>query len=126
MGRRDEPRPGEVRYVSVDGGEPVRIETGSENVFADLGFDDPEEELAKARLTLALGKILRSNGWSQAEAARRTGVSQPVISRLLRGKTAGVSSDRLLRMIADLGRDVDIVIRESDGAVGRINVLVTQ
>ncbi len=32
---------------------------GSENVFEDLGFDDPDEELAKAKLVMAIGQAIR-------------------------------------------------------------------
>ncbi len=42
----------EIRTYVVDG-EPVTIETGSGNVFADLGLPDPEERLQQAQARMA-------------------------------------------------------------------------
>lgn len=43
-------------------GEPVNqetvIEPGSGNVFADLGFPDAEEHLARAKLVLAISRTI--------------------------------------------------------------------
>ena len=39
------------------------------------------------------------------------------------GKLRGFSTERLLRMLARLGRDIDIVIRPSKGKTGRVSVI---
>jgi predicted XRE-type DNA-binding protein len=48
---------------------------------------------------------------TQTQAAERIGLSQPDVSRLLRGQFRDVSVERFMRMLSSLGYDVDIVIR---------------
>ena len=91
----------------------VKIERGSGNVFADLGLPDADAHLLKAELVTRVEKIIRQRGLKQVEAAKLLGLSQPDVSRLLRGNFSEYSMERLLRLLTALGRDVDIVIRES-------------
>jgi predicted XRE-type DNA-binding protein len=53
------------------------------------------------------------------------GVDQPKVSALLNGRLANFSSERLMRLLIALGRDVDITIRAKprNRADGRIRVL---
>jgi predicted XRE-type DNA-binding protein len=83
----------------------------SGNVFADLGLPEPEEALAKAELARRIGRILKSRRLNQAQAAGLLGIDQPKVSALLRGKLSGFSTDRLLRFLNALDRDVEIVIK---------------
>jgi predicted XRE-type DNA-binding protein len=46
----------------------IRIKEGSGNVFADLGFPNPERERIKARLTLQIYRLIKDRGFTQAEA----------------------------------------------------------
>ncbi len=96
----------------------------SGNVFKDLGASALEEALAKAELTAKVAEIIASRKLTQAEAAEVLGVDQPKVSALLRGRLAGFSTDRLLRFVTALGRDVDIVIRPRRGARGQGHVHV--
>ena len=60
---------------------------------------------------------------TQTEAGRLMGLSQPDVSRLLRGDFREYSLERLFRLLNALGRDIDIVIRQprsADGARLRI------
>ena len=90
----------------------IKIERGSGNVFADLGHPDAEARLLKANLVTRIDKIIRQRGLKQVEAAKLLGLSQPDISRLLRGSFREYSVGRLLRLLTALGRDVEIVIRK--------------
>ena len=90
----------------------MKIERGSGNVFADLGHPDAETHLLKAELVTRIDKIIRQRGLKQAEAAKLLGLSQPDVSRLLRGNFREYSVERLLRLLTALGRNVEIVIRE--------------
>ena len=87
------------------------VETGSGNVFADLGLADADAHIAKAELVARIDAIVRQRGMTQAETGRLIGLSQPDVSRLLRGDFRDYSLERLLRLLTALGRDVDIVIR---------------
>lgn len=91
----------------------VKIERGTDNVFADLGLPDPEGHLAKAQLVHAIASAIRTEGMTQVQAARQTGLSQPAVSRLLRGDFSGFSVLRLSSVLNNLGRDVTISVKKS-------------
>ena len=114
-----------TRKVGTDAMKPddTAVERGSGNVFADLGFPDADAHLVKADLVSRIDDIVRGRGLTQTEAGRLMGLSQPDVSRLLRGDFREYSLDRLFRLLNALGRDIDIVIREprsADGARLRI------
>ena len=92
--------------------DKIKIERGSANVFADLGRPDAETHLLKAKLVTRIDEIIRQRGLKQVEAAKLLSLSQPDVSRLLRGNFREYSVERLLRLLMALGRDVEIVIRE--------------
>ena len=98
------------------------VERGSGNVFADLGFPeadaDADAHLIKAELAGRIDDIVRQRGITQTEAARLLGLSQPDVSRLLRGDFREYSLERLMRLLTALGRDIDIVVRQPRSAVG--------
>jgi predicted XRE-type DNA-binding protein len=50
---------------------------GSGNVFADLGFPNADELLAKAELAIRITDILRRRRLTQVQAAEILGVDQP-------------------------------------------------
>ena len=103
--------------------DEVRIERGSGNVFADLERPDADAHLLKAELVTRIDKIIRQRGLKQVEAAKILGLSQPDVSRLLRGRFREYSVERLLRLLTALGRDVNIVIRRpSPQRRGRLSV----
>jgi len=100
-----------------------RIERGSGNVFADLGRPDAEAHFLKAELVGKIDEIIRRRRLTQAKAAELLGVSQPDVSRLLRGNFRDYSVERLLRLLMALGHDVDIVIRKPKSRrAGRLSV----
>ncbi len=85
---------------------------GTGNVFADLGYADADTHLLKAGLVSRIQDVISDHKLTQTEAAKRMGVSQPDVSRLLKGQFREISVERLMRMLTKLGCDVDIVVRE--------------
>ncbi|MBS0193321.1 MAG: XRE family transcriptional regulator [Proteobacteria bacterium] len=83
----------------------ARRTAGSGNVFIDLGFDPAEAEVMKLRaeVMLRIELLLKEKGWTQAEAARQLGVTQPRVSRLVKGKWEDFSLDMLLTLAARAG-----------------------
>jgi len=90
----------------------TKVTHGSGNVFADLGFEDAEDRLAKSQLALQIAKVIKSRRLTQVAAAERLGIDQPKISRLVQGKLRGFSTAQLMRFLNALGHDVEIVVRE--------------
>jgi predicted XRE-type DNA-binding protein len=91
----------------------LAIHEGSGNVYRDLGFPDAEEMLVKAQLVTKIREIIRSKGLTQMEAAKILGLPQPKLSGILRGQFRGVSERKLIDCLTRLGRDVEIVVKES-------------
>jgi len=89
----------------------ILVTESSGNVFADLGFSDPEEELAKAQLASHIRQILQRRRLTQVAAAELMGIDQPKVSALLNGRLANFSSDRLMRLLTALGQDVEITVK---------------
>lgn len=103
--------------------EVQKIERGSGNVFTDLGRPDADAHLVKAELVVQIDAIVRRRHLTQAEAADLLGISQPDVSRLLRGHFRDYSVERLLRLLMALGRDVEIVVRKHKGRrPGRLTI----
>jgi predicted XRE-type DNA-binding protein len=80
------------------------------NVWDALA-DTPEEA---ANLTLRselmdeIETIIKKNGWTQKEAAKQCGVTQPRINDLLRGRISRFSIDALVNIASALGRKVTV------------------
>ena len=89
----------------------IPVTQGSGNVFADLGFDQPEEELTKAKLASLIRQVMRLNRLTQANAGELMGVDQPEVTALLKGRLSGFSGERLMRLLTTLGQDVKITVR---------------
>ena len=90
----------------------TRITRGTTNVFADLSFPDAETHLLKAELVTRIQRVLTAQALTQVVAAKRMGLSQPDVSRLLNGQFRDVSVERLMRLLTRLGCDVDITVRD--------------
>jgi phage-related protein/predicted XRE-type DNA-binding protein len=88
----------------------IAVKRGSGNVFADLGFDRPEEELLKAQLVREIRDIVKRRRLTQGKAATLLGLKQPDVSMLIAGRVNRFSLERLLRCVRRLDRDVTIVI----------------
>ena len=103
------------------------VERGSGNVFADLDLPDADAHLLKAELVSRIDSIVRQRGITQTEAARILGLTQPDVSRLLRGDFRQYSLERLFRLLTALGRDIDIVIRQPrSSAGGKLRIAATE
>jgi len=88
-----------------------RYETGSGNVFKDIGVPNAEEHLVKAQLVFKIDTILKKRGLKQVEAADLFGVRQPDVSKMLRGEFRQFSVERLLRFLVALDQDIEIVVK---------------
>lgn len=103
--------------------ETAQVEASGGNVYADLRLKKPKEMLAKARLVDCIAEAIAARQLTQAKAAELMGLDQPKVSALLKGMFKGFSTDRLYRCLTDLGQDVEIRIRPSQGGRGQVRVL---
>ncbi len=65
----------------------------------------------RAELMRQVVAIIRAKDWTQAEAARRCGISQPRINDLLRGRVSRFSLDALVNIAAALGCRVRVKLK---------------
>lgn len=94
------------------------------NVYADLGFKDADEMMVKAQLVVKIAEVLRQRGWTQQQAAKVLGLTQPKLSRMLRGQFRGISEMKMMECLVRLGRAVKIVVGpEGEAADERIEVV---
>ncbi len=93
-----------------------QVEPSSGNVFADLGFRDAEERLLKAKLATKIAQLIEQKGWTQTQTAERTGLDQPKVSHLLRGRLSGFSAGRLFAILNRLGHSVEVRISAKERA----------
>jgi predicted XRE-type DNA-binding protein len=103
----------------------IEIKKSSGNIFADLRLPNPQEALAKAKLTMRICDEIRARGLTQAKAAELLGLDQPKVSALMRGNLNGFSTERLFRLLNELGQEVEITIRpvRQLGRRGKVQVV---
>ncbi|MCG8050899.1 MAG: XRE family transcriptional regulator [Candidatus Thiodiazotropha endolucinida] len=81
-----------------------------DSVFDAISNTEQEALSLKLRASLMreLDEIIANEHWTQKQAAKQLGVTQPRISDLRRGKLSLFSLDTLVNMIAAAGRDVSL------------------
>lgn len=87
-----------------------QIRRGSGKVFRDLGASEAEAENLRVRslLMMRLERLIREEGWTQREAAKILGVTQPRISDLTRGRIDRFSVDSLIELLGRCGLTVTV------------------
>lgn len=90
-----------------------KVTRSSGNVFEDLGFDAAEAENLKLRAQLMreLEAIIHAKRLTQSEAAELLGIHQSRVSDLVRGKIDRFSIDMLVKLLAKMGRHVEIKVK---------------
>ena len=88
-----------------------KVTESSGNVFADLGFANPEEELLKAKLVREIRGIIKRRKLTQTRAAAMLGLKQPDVSALVTGRVGKFSIDRLVRCLNRMDYRVDVIVR---------------
>src|SRR5262245_47157228 len=91
----------------------LKVTPSSGNVFADMGLPEPEEELAKAQQASHIRRIITERRLTQISAAAIMGIDQPKVSALMNGYLGAFSSERLMRFLTMLGRDVEIAVKDN-------------
>ena len=91
----------------------TRVTKSGNNVFEDLGFDGAEAENLKLRAQLMreLDTLIHEKRLTQSEAAELLGIHQSRVSDLVRGKIDRFSIDMLVKLLAKIGRKVEIKIK---------------
>lgn len=86
------------------------MDTGSSNIFTDLGLEDADQLLTCTALGIQVMKTMRESGFSQQEAGKRLGRTQPDVSAIMRAKSRRFSQERLIGFLNKLEQKVTIHI----------------
>lgn len=111
------------RDLELDRGAAARVQTRIEmkktKTFAnvwDALEDSPEDSATmtmRSNVMIAINDQVRSWSTTQAEAARRLGITQPRLNDLLHGKINKFSLDTLLTLATRAGLKVKIDVRSA-------------
>ena len=87
-----------------------KITKSSGNIFLDLGFPPHEASvmLLRAQLAEALRSWMEREELTQAQAAKRLGITQPRMSEIVRGKVELMSLDYLAGLCVKAGLDIGL------------------
>jgi predicted XRE-type DNA-binding protein len=86
-----------------------------ENVWDAIEPDPVKRENLKLRseLMFRLREHIKREKWTQAEAAKRLGVTQPRISNLMRGKINSFGLDMLVKMATAAGLRITLRVQRA-------------
>ena len=102
--------------------ENAVVESSSGNVFADLGLPHAEKLKIKSGLVIEITRAINRLGLTQAEAGRRMGISQPKVSRMMRGEFANLSERKLMDCLNRLGYDIHIRVQPVAESTGHLTL----
>lgn len=77
----------------------------------DAIADTPEQAAnlrARAELMQQIAAVVKKRAWTQSEAARHCGITQPRMNDLLRGRVSRFSLDALVNIATAIGRRVHV------------------
>lgn len=101
----------------IDG---IEVETGSGNIFADLGLADADKLKIKSGLVIEITRAVRKLGLTQQKAAKRMGITQPKLSGMMRGDFSNLSERKLMDCLNRLGYDIEIKVKPASKRVGHL------
>lgn len=78
-------------------------ESTASSVFHELGFEDADELLEKAKLVYRIQRVMADRRLTQAQLGEVIGMPQAEVSRLLSGRTDRFTFDRLFKALRALG-----------------------
>lgn len=83
---------------------------GSGNVFRDLGRENAEAHQLKALLATEIVRVLDDSGFTVRKAESLTRVAAADFSRIRNANLDRFTVDRLMAILARMGREVDVAI----------------
>ncbi|MGH7616439.1 MAG: helix-turn-helix domain-containing protein [Gemmatimonadaceae bacterium] len=83
-----------------------------------------EAVIKKSVLAAEIVRIIRDRGLTQTEAAYVVRDAPSQLSLIINGHLVGFSAERLIRLLARFGRDVEIVVRRAKRGAGKVRIVV--
>jgi predicted XRE-type DNA-binding protein len=102
--------------------QDIEFTKSSGNVFADLDLEDAEELLTRAKLGIAVRRILESRNLKQQQIVELLDIKQPEVSNIMKGKYYLFSEARLFSFLNKLEKKVTIQISNHTAGEALIDV----
>ena len=102
----------------------IAVETGSGNVFADLGLRNADKLKIKSGLVIEITRAVKKLDLTQQEAAKRMGITQPKVSDMMRGDFSNLSERKLMDCLNRLGYDIEIKVKPASRRVGHLMLAI--
>lgn len=90
----------------------------SQNIFEELGLEHSEELVVRAQLLDDVAALINKSGLPQKDVAKKLGIAQPKVSKLVNGRLSEFSTDTLLNYLSILGCDVQIKVSKPSSKAG--------
>jgi predicted XRE-type DNA-binding protein len=100
----------------------IEFTRSSKNVYADLGLPEADKLKVKTDLVIQIMKAMERLELTQAEAAKRMGISQPKVSAMMHGDFSNLSERKLMDCLTHLGYNVEIRIKPVRSLIGSLRV----
>jgi predicted XRE-type DNA-binding protein len=102
------------------------FEVGSGNVFADLGFDNPEEMSFKSELVRQINGAITSQNLTSGQVKGLLHIDEEMLVNLSRGRLTELTIEHLFRYLNILGRDLEVVLKtpSTSSSQGKLTVTV--
>ena len=84
----------------------------SGNIFKDLGFPNPDEELAKVKLASKINRLIADQGMIQKEASEFLGISRSKMTSLRNGRLGQFSIDLLFYLLGKLDHEEVVAMKD--------------
>ena len=94
----------------IEENSTIEFTRSSGNVFADMGLNDAEELLTRAKLGFTVRQILEDRNLKQQEIAKILNIKQPEVSNIMQGKYHLFSEGRLFEFLNKLNKKIIIII----------------
>jgi len=87
----------------------------TEDIFSDLGFAPAEASLGRAKtlLHIEIIKAIEEEGYTARQLEGVLDIPQPRVSELLTGKISKMTTDRLMKYLGKLGRQLEITTKRA-------------
>ncbi|ACK68450.1 transcriptional regulator (plasmid) [Rippkaea orientalis PCC 8801] len=82
----------------------------SGNFFADLGFSNASEKLAKVKLASLIYDLIDERQLADSEVARILTIDLSQVTNLKKGRLSDFSLEKLLSFLVALGQNIEIMV----------------
>lgn len=102
----------------------IKVTRSSGNVYADMGYPDPEKAKLKFELSVKIAAIIKGKKLTQEQAAKIMNTDQPKVSKVVRGILSDFSIETLVYFLVALGYNIEI--RLTPSRIGRASIHVVK